>query len=202
MHTFFRGKRKKQGHKAVPLAVALPDITQEPQPQSPEDLQFVPLFSCQDVSIACVARSKLEYAGIPCYLANEHLIGIKWFYSNLLGGVEVQVPRMYLPMAIALFAEDWTPEADSMPDHDPGAKVPVAPFDATSVVQAEAETHPAPKDEDFLPDIVCPACGSCDVKNYNVRRFAAMLSIFLSLPLLFHFKRRYRCSACGHTWKE
>ena len=202
MHNVFRGKRNKQRQRAVQQAAALPDFTQEPQPQSPEDLRFVTLFSCQDVSIACVARSKLEYAGIPCYLANEHLIGVKWFYSNLLGGVEVQVPHMYLPMAITLFAEDWVPEGDFLAKNDGAEEGPVAPHEAVSAVQAEADDPLAPRDEDFLPDTVCPVCGSADCKNYNVRRFAAMFSIFLSFPLLFNFKRRYRCCVCGHIWKQ
>ena len=202
MRNFFRGKRGKQGQRAVQQAAALPDFAEEPQPQSPEDLRFVTLFSCQDVSIACVARTKLEYAGIPCYLANEHLIGVKWFYSNLLGGVEVQVPKIYLPMAIALFAEDYVPEGDSLAENDGGEEEGVAPPVAAGVVQAEADDPLAPRYEDFLPDVVCQDCGSADCKNYNVRRFAAMFSIFLSFPLLFNFKRRYRCCACGHTWKQ
>ena len=202
MHNFFRGKRTKQGQRAVPQAAELPDAAQEPQPQSPEDLRFVTLFSCQDVSIACVARSKLEYAGIPCYLANEHLIGVKWLYSNLLGGVEVQVPQMSLPMAIALFAEDWEPEGDSLPENDGGEEEGAAPHDVAGTEHAAPEDPPAPRDEDFLPDIVCPVCGSADSKNYNLRRFAAMFSIFILFPLLFNFKRRYRCCACGHIWKQ
>jgi hypothetical protein len=33
----------------------------------------------------------LESAGIPCYLRDENAVRMDWFYSNLLGGIRLQV---------------------------------------------------------------------------------------------------------------
>lgn len=44
-----------------------------------------------DVSEAYVGRSLLESAGIPAWIADEHLVQMNWFYSNLVGGLRLQV---------------------------------------------------------------------------------------------------------------
>lgn len=41
---------------------------------------------------ANMVKSLLESAGIPAFVADEHIIGMNWLYSNALGGVKVQVP--------------------------------------------------------------------------------------------------------------
>jgi len=42
---------------------------------------------------ANMAKSVLESAGIPVFVADEFTIGMNWLYSNALGGVKVQVPE-------------------------------------------------------------------------------------------------------------
>ena len=42
---------------------------------------------------ANMAKSVLESAGIPVFIADEYTIGMNWLYSNALGGVKVQVPE-------------------------------------------------------------------------------------------------------------
>ncbi|NJC87171.1 MAG: DUF2007 domain-containing protein [Desulfuromonas sp.] len=42
---------------------------------------------------ANMAKSALESADIPVFIADEFTIGINWLYSNALGGVKVQVPE-------------------------------------------------------------------------------------------------------------
>lgn len=42
---------------------------------------------------AHLVRSHLEAEGIPCFLRDEHTIGMNWLYSNLLGGVRLCVPE-------------------------------------------------------------------------------------------------------------
>jgi len=36
-------------------------------------------------------RTRLEAAGIPAYVQDEHLIQMDWLYSNAIGGVRVQI---------------------------------------------------------------------------------------------------------------
>ena len=40
---------------------------------------------------AHLLRMRLEAGGVPAYVQNENLIQMDWLYSNLLGGVEVQI---------------------------------------------------------------------------------------------------------------
>jgi hypothetical protein len=41
----------------------------------------------KDLAEAYVGRSLLESAGIPAWIADENLVRMDWFYSNLVGGM-------------------------------------------------------------------------------------------------------------------
>jgi Putative prokaryotic signal transducing protein len=45
----------------------------------------------RDLAEAYVGRSLLESAGIPAWVANENLVRMDWFYSNVIGGLRLQV---------------------------------------------------------------------------------------------------------------
>jgi len=45
----------------------------------------------RDLSEAIVAQSLLESAGIKAWTRDENLVRMDWFYSNLVGGVRLQV---------------------------------------------------------------------------------------------------------------
>ena len=45
----------------------------------------------QDLPQALLSKSVLESAGIESFLADENLIRIDWFYSNLVGGIKLFV---------------------------------------------------------------------------------------------------------------
>ena len=47
--------------------------------------------SYRDLTEAFVGRSLLESTGIPAWIADEHLVRMVWFYSNLVGGMRLQV---------------------------------------------------------------------------------------------------------------
>ena len=42
---------------------------------------------------AHILRTRLEAEGIPCLIANEHVVNANPLWSNALGGVQVQVRR-------------------------------------------------------------------------------------------------------------
>jgi len=65
-----------------------------PLVQEPEELEFRRLVTVRryrDLPEAYVGRSLLESAGIPAWIADEHLVRMNWFYSNLVGGMRLQV---------------------------------------------------------------------------------------------------------------
>jgi hypothetical protein len=65
-----------------------------PLVEEPEELEFrrlVTVRSYRDLTEALVGRSLLESMGIQAWIADEHLVRMNWFYSNLVGGVRLQV---------------------------------------------------------------------------------------------------------------
>lgn len=55
---------------------------------------------------AQIARSSLEAAGIPAFVADEHTINLNWMYSDAMGGVRLQVPEAYALEAVQLLSTD------------------------------------------------------------------------------------------------
>jgi hypothetical protein len=53
--------------------------------------EFVTLRQYRDLPEALLAKGSLESAGIEALLADDNLIRLDWFYSNLLGGIKLKV---------------------------------------------------------------------------------------------------------------
>jgi hypothetical protein len=51
-------------------------------------------------------RTRLEAAGIPAYVQDEHFIQMNWLYSNAVGGVRVQIADEDLDAAREFLASD------------------------------------------------------------------------------------------------
>ena len=51
----------------------------------------VTLRRYRDLAEAMVARAVLESAGIEAWIADENLVRMDWFYSNMVGGMRLQV---------------------------------------------------------------------------------------------------------------
>jgi DNA-directed RNA polymerase subunit M/transcription elongation factor TFIIS len=71
---------------------------------------------------ANMVKSQLESAGIPAFVADEHVIGMNWLYSNALGGVKVQVPESLASEALEILASETEapqtrePDAETCPE--------------------------------------------------------------------------------------
>ena len=135
------------------------------------DDDLVTLASYRDVIEANVVRSRLESEGIPCFLADEHLVQMNWLYSDAIGGVKLQVVESDVEEAMRILRGNPELAGFGLGGSD-GLKV-----------------------ED------CLACGSEDVVMDKMPRRLLFLSwLLLGVPILF-LKRRWRCEACGHRWK-
>ena len=66
-----------------------PPLVEEP----PEwELRRLTTVRCyRDLAEAYAGRSLLESAGISAWIADENLVRMDWFYSNLVGGLRLQV---------------------------------------------------------------------------------------------------------------
>ena len=63
-------------------------------PDEPPAVEFHKLVTVQqyrDLAEAQVAKGVLDSAGIPCCLRDENAVRLEWVWSNLLGGVRLQV---------------------------------------------------------------------------------------------------------------
>jgi hypothetical protein len=65
-----------------------------PLVEEPEEWEFRRLVTVRryrDLADAYIGRSLLESAGIQAWVADENLVRLDWFYSNLVGGMRLQV---------------------------------------------------------------------------------------------------------------
>lgn len=63
---------------------------------------LVTIRKFRDLPEALLAKGGLESAGIECYLADDNMVRMDWFISNLLGGVKLQVKLPDAPAAAEL----------------------------------------------------------------------------------------------------
>jgi hypothetical protein len=84
--------------RGLPCLAARADRAAE-QPETEKALEPVLLRRYRDLPEATIAKSVLESAGIECLLADDNLVRLDWFYSNLIGGVKLWVHRRDLQSA-------------------------------------------------------------------------------------------------------
>lgn len=70
-----------------------------------EDQRFVLLRRFRDLPDAFLCKSILDSADIECFLADENIIRMNWFLSNLVGGIKLFVRAADLGAASALFSQ-------------------------------------------------------------------------------------------------
>ena len=141
----------------------------------------ITIASFDDLSLAYIARSKLEAAGIPCYLANEYLVGLNSLFANLVQGIDLKVLESDAAIARELLT-------------GPLSRLDLTPEDKALAPDLEEAL--------FEPDCACPRCGSADVKRYSPRRLFMALSYFaFGIPLASR-RSLYACRVCGRKWQD
>jgi hypothetical protein len=68
-----------------------PLIEEEDAPDTGDDPGLVTVARYRDMPEAVVARLVLEQAGIECLLRDENTVRMDWFWSNMIGGMRLQV---------------------------------------------------------------------------------------------------------------
>jgi XTP/dITP diphosphohydrolase len=132
--------------------------------------QLVTIWRFRDLPQAQIALSKLESAGITCELADDEMVRLDWFYSNLIGGVRLQVAEDEAEEALRLLNE---PVGDHFDSEDIGSE------------------YKQPR---------CPNCGSIDVTHVNRPRAVTYVALaWMSLPIMSGIDEM-KCEACGNTW--
>lgn len=134
-------------------------------------MALVTLRSYRDPIDAELAKLRLEDAGIPAVILDQHLASIQWLYSQAIGGVKLKVDDADLDEAERLLREDLTADLSGIAE----SRAPMADGE------------------------VCPVCGSSEVRPSQLQRYAAAISLATGLPLIA-WRRRWICAACRHSW--
>lgn len=126
------------------------------------------------VSVAQLARLRLESENISCFLAGEYFVGTYWLCSFADHGVKLQIRQSDVNRARAVLEAG----ADRAPEK-------------AGIAEPAETTGPN-----------CPKCGSREVyyQRYS-RAFFYFSLLLLRFPLPYP-KRRYRCDDCGHAWQR
>ncbi|MBF9239078.1 DUF2007 domain-containing protein [Hymenobacter sp. BT683] len=144
---------------------------------SPDSVVF--LESYYEPMAANLARTRLEAAGIPCFLSNENLVSLMPLYSPITGGVRLHVRQADAEAALEILQ---------------AVPVPLATGPDEASFAADAPDPVAPR---------CPKCGSPDVAYGPATRntyglWSGLLSILLRYPVR---GKRHHCFHCGHEFK-
>lgn len=122
---------------------------------------------------AHVARAKLEFAGIPSTIQDEHVVGVQWLYSQAIGGAKLCVPSEHAQEATRILNRDDSALLEGVPE----------------------ARGPAP------PEEVCPSCGAPAATPSRLSYRSRALSLLVGLPFVF-WRNWVRCGHCGHKWRR
>jgi hypothetical protein len=134
--------------------------------------EIVSLWAYRDLPEALIAKGKLEAAGVDAFLADDNVVRVDCFWSNLIGGVKLRVAAKDRDAAITILVEGVPPV-----------------FTAEEIGKAYRQPG-------------CPKCGSLDVSFEAIDRgvaFAALAASTLPVPIP---KRSWKCEDCGARWTD
>ncbi|RFZ84916.1 DUF2007 domain-containing protein [Mucilaginibacter terrenus] len=70
--------------------------------------KIITFDSYYDPMLAHIIRTRLEDAGIPCFIADENTLGAQPFYNQAVGGVKIKIFERDLEKCQQILAEDNT----------------------------------------------------------------------------------------------
>ena len=143
-----------------------------PGDEEPAHPQLVTISLLRDLDEAMFARGRLASAGIESFIADENLVSMNWFMSNVIGNLRLQVREGDAESAKEILAEP-IPEKFDLPDDD--------------------QQFEQPK---------CPKCNSLDIQFEGLHRGVGLATAWLvSVPLPLR-RDAWKCNHCGAEWQE
>ncbi len=126
-----------------------------------------------------VLRARLENDEIECRVLNELTVQVNPFYSNAIGGVQLQVKESDFQRATQILKDGRYINVGKVPP-------------AEKFFEPESDSS----------KIKCSNCGSNDVlKNKLSGRIFALSFLLLGFPLPF-ISRTFHCFNCGEDFKK
>ncbi len=135
--------------------------------------QLVTIARYRDLPEALLAQGMLQAAGIACELVDENIVRMDWFWSNMVGGIRLQVDR------------DVAEEAN---------EVLASPIPTELPGETETESFHQP---------TCPKCASLDVSPSTTNQWISAAVLYITaLPIPLPREKSWRCWDCGAHWVE
>ena len=143
--------------------------------------ELITIAAFDEPCVAHLARGRLEAHGIECYLKNEYIVGTNWSYSNLVGGVGLQVEKADVARASKLLDEK---AADDSEETDGSLCCP-------SCLSCDIREMPKTKNQWFWYFILVP-----------LLTILTMALVWIVVGLWIIQKKNWKRSQCGYEWKQ
>ena len=141
------------------------------EPEKWELRRLVTVRRYRDLADALVDRSLLETAGIQAWIADEQLVRMDWFISNMVGGMRLQVEEGDEVTAREILEDKELPQTIEYGPHE-------------SFVQP-----------------TCPKCGSAAIAlGDGTERGRSLVALYLFAIPVPPRKACWHCEACGEQW--
>lgn len=105
-----------EAHQALTAEMerrSMPTISESQETASAIEFQdLVTIRQFRDLPQAILAKGVLDSAGISCFLADENIVRMDWFISNLVGGVKLKVGREDMEAANSVLEEPAAEEPE------------------------------------------------------------------------------------------
>lgn len=148
------------------------DFEKIPAGEDIDHPKLVTIALIRDLDEAMIARGRLASAGIECFIADENLVSLNWFMSNVIGNLRLQVREEDAESAREILGEP-IPEKFSVGDGE--------------------EQFEQPR---------CPKCNSLDIQFEGVNRGIALAAAwFINVPFPLR-RNVWKCNDCGVQWQE
>lgn len=85
----------------------------EARPDVAEFRELVTIGKYRDLPEALLAKGSLESAGIECFLSDDNVVRMDWFWSNLMGGVKLNVRTEDADAALEILGQSASEGTDS-----------------------------------------------------------------------------------------
>ena len=118
-----------------------------------QDTQPITVKRFRDLPEAWIAQAKLEACGIRCLLADENMVRMDWLYSNMIGGIRLQVIPEDADTAREILEEGIPPDL---------------------AMSEGAESYIQPR---------CPKCDSLDIGFESINHFWSYGLWLIAFPL-------------------
>jgi len=136
------------------------------------DDKIITFESYYDPMLAQIVRTRLESAGIACFIADENTIGANPLYNQAVGGVKIKIFERDLEKCKAIMLEEG-----SLQEHDP--------------FEIDNETHSI---------IFCPFCASTNIvklsENIIKKEKQSMFGFLIDKLNPFFIPKNWHCNNC------